>query len=130
MLIRRLILHFSWLFLSLISCLVILISIDGRGILYLINSFRKFHHIPLKNNIFWIIVTTSNRFSIIISLIVSLIYLLGLDVLLVGYYCFLFYCVGIAYSTDDLFVFVLKLLDTMLKLLELFCEIYFLLVFV
>ena len=61
---------------------------------------------------------------------IYLIDLLGLWIVLVICYCFLFYCVGVSDSADDLFVFVLELLNAMFELLELFGEIYFLLVFV
>ena len=38
-------------------------------------------------------------------------------------YCFFLHSVGITNATDDLFVFILKLLDALLELVELFREI-------
>lgn len=130
MLIWWLILHFSWRFLPLISCLMILNIIPNGSILYLIDSFRKFHHIPLKDNIFRIITATRDWLSIIIALIIGLIDLLWLRIVLVICDCFLFYCVGITDSADDLLVLVLELLDAMFELLEFFGKVNFLLVLV
>ncbi len=130
MLIWWLILHFFWRFLPLISCLMILNIIPNGSILYLIDSFRKFHHIPLKDNIFRIITATRDWLSIIIALIIGLIDLLWLRIVLVICDCFLFYCVGITDSADDLLVLVLELLDAMFELLEFFGKVNFLLVLV
>jgi len=130
MLVWRLILHFPLRFLSLISRLVILMIIICWSILYLVNSFGKFHHIALKNNIFGIITAARYRLPIIIALVIGLIDLLGLWIVLIICDCFLFYCVGITYSADDLLVLVLELLYAMFELLEFFGKIYFLLFFV
>lgn len=130
MLIWWLILHFFWQFLPLISCLMILNIIPNGSILYLIDSFRKFHHIPLKDNIFRIITATRDWLSIIIALIIGLIDLLWLRIVLIICDCFLFNRVGIADSADDLLVLVLELLDAMFELLEFFGKVNFLLVLV
>ncbi len=106
---------------------MILIIIGHRSVLYLINSFRKFHHIALKHNIFRIVAATRYRLSIIIALIIALIDLLRLSIVLIIGDCLLFDGIGISDSTDDLFILVLELLDAMLELLEFFGEVHLLL---